>query len=112
MNTYFIVVQADTDANNMLTDSAIFSNDDGNTELYINAEEAREAIARDAESAADAISELGFNGSYNQVEVDSVCKSGFIEAIIKGIEPEDGQFLWLSFGDGSQRTYTVKKVTI
>lgn len=113
MNTYFIVVQADSGTDQYLQKSAIFCDRDGNTELYISAEEAREAIARDVAKVADSISSLSLNDSEETINVETACKEGrLMQEIIKGIEPADGQDVWIRFGDDSQRTYTIKKVTI
>lgn len=112
MKTYFIVVQADCGADQYLQHSAIFCDKDGNTELYINAEEAREAIARDVANVIDSVSSLSFNDSEETINIDNACETGIVEAVIKGIEPANGQDVWLRFGDDSQRTYTIKAITI
>ena len=112
MKTYFIVVQADCGTDQYLQQSAIFCDKDGNTELYINAEEAREAIARDVAKVIDSVSSLSFNDSEETINIDNACETGIVEAVIKCIEPADGQDVWLRFGDDSQRTYTIKAITI
>ena len=112
MTTYFIVVQADTGTDQYLQKSAIFCDNDGNTELYISAEEAREAIARDVANVADSISSLSFNDAEETLNVEKACETGLMQEVIKGIEPADGQDVWIRFGDDSQRTYTIKAVTI
>lgn len=53
MKTYFTVSQADTDSDGYLKNSTILCDKDGNTELYISAEEARESIARTVAEFAD-----------------------------------------------------------
>ena len=40
------------------------------------------------------------------------CETGLVQEVIKGIKAEDAQDVWISFGDGSQRTYTIKALTI
>ena len=112
MKTYYIVVQADCGTDQCLQHSAIFCDKDGNTELYINAEEAREAIARDVANVIDSVLSLSFIDSEDIINIDNACETGIVEAVIKGIEPADGQDVWLRFGDESQRTYTIKAITI
>ena len=112
MKTYFIVVQADTGSDGYLQNSAIFCDNDGNTELYISAEEARESIAREVAKYADVISSLSFNDSDATINIEAACETGLIQEVIKGIKAEDAQDVWIRFGDDSQRTYTIKAVTI
>lgn len=112
MKTYFIVVQADTDSEGYLKNSAIFCDDNGNTELYVSAEEARESIAREVAIYADVISSLSFNDSGFTINIDAACETGLAQEVIKGLEAEDAQDVWIRFGDDSQRTYTIKALTI
>ena len=85
MKTYFIVVQADCGIDDYLQNSTIFCDDNGNTELYINAEEAREAIARDVAKLVDVVSSLAFNDVDDPINIDKACDTGIIEAVIKGM---------------------------
>ena len=112
MKTYFIVAQADTDSEGYLQNTAILCDKDGNTELYVSAEEARESIAREVAKYADVISSLSFNDSEETINIDAACETGLVQEVIKGIKAEDAQDVWISFGDGSQRTYTIKALTI
>lgn len=121
MKTYFIVTQADTGSDGILQHSAIFCDNDGNTELYISAEEAREAIAREVEKYAVMLRSISFNDSDEIINVDDVFHetgliqeliTGLIQEVIKGIKAEDAQDVWCLFEDGSQRTYTIKAVTV
>lgn len=112
MKTYFIVTQADTGSDGILQHSAIFCDCNGNTELYISAEEAREAIAREVERYAVVLRSISFNDSDENINVDDVYEAGLIQEVIKGIKAEDAQYVWCHFEDGSQRTYTIKAVTV
>lgn len=112
MKTYFIIAQADTDSEDILQRSTILCDKDGNTELYISAEEARESIARTVAEFADVISALSFNDSLASIDLDAARETGLVQEVIKGIKAEDAQDVWISFGDGSQRTYTIKALTI
>ena len=112
MKTYFIVAQADTDSEGYLKNTAIFCDNDGNTELYVSAEEARESIARTVAEFADVMSSLSFNDSLVPIDLDAARETGLVQEVIKGIKAEDAQDVWISFGDGSQRTYTIKALTI
>lgn len=112
MKTYFIVAQAGTDSEGYLKNSAIFCDNDGNTELYVSAEEARESIARTVAEFADVITALSFNDSLASIDLKTARETGLAQEVIKGIEAEDAQDVWIRFGDGSQRTYTIKALTI
>jgi hypothetical protein len=112
MKTYFIIAQADTDSEGYLKNSAIFCDNNGNTELYVSAEEARESIAREVAEFADVITALSFNDSLVPIDLKSAREAGLAQEVIKGINAEDGQDVWIRFGDGSQRTYTIKALTI
>ena len=112
MKTYFIVAQADTDSEGYLKNSTILCDKDGNTELYISAEEARESIARTVAEFADVMSALSFNDSLASIDLDAARETGLVQEVIKGIKAEDAQDVWIRFGDGSQRTYTIKTLTI
>ena len=112
MKTYYIVAQADTDSEDILQRSAIFCDGDGNTELYVSAEEARESIARKVAEFADVITDLSFNDSPGSIDLNAACETGLTQEVIKGIEAEDAHYVWIRFGDGSQRTYTIKAITI
>ena len=112
MKTYFIVAQADTDSEGYLKNSTILCDKDGNTELYVSAEEARESIARTVAEFADVMSALSFNDSLVPIDLDAACETGLVQEVIKGIKAEDAQDVWIRFGDGSQRTYTIKALTL
>lgn len=112
MKTYFIVVQADTGSDGYLQNSTIFCDNGGNTELYISAEEARESIAREVAKYADVMSSLSFNDSEETINIEAACETGLMQEVIKGIKAEDAQDVWIRFVDDSQRTYTIKALTI
>ena len=112
MKTYFIVAQADTDSEGYLKNSTILCDEDGNIEIYVSAEEARESIARTVAEFADVMSALSFNDSRVPIDLDAACETGLVQEVIKGIEAEDDQDVWIRFGDGSQRTYTINSITI
>ena len=46
------------------------------------------------------------------VRESAACETGLVQEVIKGIKAENAQDVWISFGDGSQRTYTIKALTI
>lgn len=111
MKTYYIVTQADTDENGHIQyATGVFSDANGNTELYINAEEAREAIAQDV---ANMVGDGSLDVAVNDEEVFSVIswKEAF-EHVMKNMKPESGEYVLLTWSDGSERTYTINKITI
>ena len=61
---------------------------------------------------ADVMSSLSFNDSLVPIDLDAACETGLAQEVIKGIKAEDAQDVWIRFGDGSQRTYTIKALTI
>lgn len=61
---------------------------------------------------ADVMSSLSFNDSLVPIDLDAACETGLVQEVIKGIKAEAAQDVWISFGDGSQRTYTIKALTI
>ena len=61
---------------------------------------------------ADVMSSLSFNDSLVPIDLDAACVTGLGQEVIKGIKAEDAQDVWIRFGDGSQRTYTIKALTI
>ena len=58
------------------------------------------------------MSSLSFNDSLVPIDLDAACETGLVQEVIKGIKAEDAQDVWIRFGDGSQRTYTIKALTI
>ena len=78
MKTYFIVAQADTDSEGYLQNTAILCDNDGNTELYVSAEEAGESIARTVAEFADVISLFLFNDFFVLIDLDVVCEMGLV----------------------------------
>ena len=111
MQTYFIVTQADTNENGHIQyATGVFSDDAGNTELYINAEEARESIANDV---ANMVGDGSLDVAINDEDVFSVTswKEAF-EHVMKNMKPESGQYVLLTWSDGSERTYTINGITI
>ena len=98
MKTYFIVAQADTDSDGYLKSTAIFCDNDGNTELYVSAEEARESIARTVAEFADVMSSLSFNDSLVPIDLDAACETGLVQEVIKGIKAETLKMFGLASG--------------
>jgi hypothetical protein len=111
MTTYYIVTQADTDKNGHINDATgVFDNEDGNTELYINGEEARESIANEVANMVDG-TEL--NISIN--DADTFTATSWKEAyeyVMKNMKPEARQYVLLMWSDGSERSYTINAIQI
>ena len=55
---------------------------------------------------------VSFTPAKDLYDEDAACETGLVQEVIKGIKAEDAQDVWISFGDGSQRTYTIKTLTI
>lgn len=110
MKTYYIVTQADTDENGHFQyATGVFQDDDGNTELYINAEEARESLAKDvAEMCKDGNAFVVNDGE----EVAFETWKEVYEYVMKNLEAKSGQYVLVMFSDGSERNYTINAITI
>ncbi len=111
MTTYYIVTQADTDANGHIQyATGVFANDDGHTELYINGEEARESIAQDV---ANMVGEDSLDFSINdEDEFTATSWKEAYEYVMKHMKPEASQYVLLTWSDGSERTYTINAIQI
>lgn len=110
MTKYYIVTQADTDANGDFEyPVGIFADDDGNTQLCINAEEARQLIAEELAEMCETNVPFSLNGGE---EVVFHLKSKIIEYVLQNMKPEDGQYATLRYSDGEQRLYTLNSITV
>lgn len=110
MKTYFIVTQADTDENGHFQyANGVFQDDDGNTELYINAEEARESLAKDVAEMCKGGNAFSVNDGE---EVAFETWKEVYEYVMKNLEPKGGQYVLVMFSDGSERNYTINSITI
>ena len=87
MTKYYIVTQADTDANGDFEyPVGIFADDDGNTQLCINAEEARQLIAEELAEMCETNVPFSLNDG-EAVEFD--LKSKIIEYVLQNMKPEE-----------------------
>ena len=110
MTNYYIVTQADVDAEGHIgSNTAVFTDEDGNTELYINAEEAREAIANEVANVGQGGVVLSMDGNE---PTEYTLWSDIYTKILNGIDPEDGHFVKITFYDGAERTYTINRITV
>ena len=111
MKTYYIVTQADTDENGHIQyATGVFTDGDGNTELYTNGEEAREAIAQDV---ANMVGDGSLDFSIN--DEDGFTATSWKEAyeyVMNNMKPEAGQYVLLTWSDDSERTYTINAIQI
>ena len=110
MQKYYIVTQADTEDNgHFLYANGVFQDDNGNTQLCINAEEARQLIAEDVAEMCHDGTPFGIN---EDEEVEIRGKKRIINFVLKHMKPEAGQFAEVMFYDGSKRNYTINEITI
>lgn len=120
MNTYFVVTQADIEENgHFLYPNAIFSDDNGNTQLCINGEEARQLLAEDvAEMCSNGTSFAINDGEYVTFDPvdyegeEDVLRIKIIEYVLQNMKPESGQYAEISFSGGNKRNYTINSITI
>ena len=110
MRKYYIVTQADTDEDGHFQyANGVFQDDDGNTELYINAEEARESLAKDVAEMCKDGEEFALN---DEAEVHFNSWKEVYEYVMKNLKPESSQFVEVIWGDGCKRCYTINSITI
>lgn len=110
MRKYYIVTQADTDEDGHFQyANGVFQDDDGNTELYINAEEARESLAKDVAEMCKEGNAFSVN---DEEEVAFETWKEVYEYVMKHLEPKGGQYVLVMFSDGSERNYTINSITI
>lgn len=110
MRKYYIVTQADISENgHFMKPTGVFQDDDGNTELYINAEEARESLAKEV---AEMCKEGNVFAVNDGEEVDFESWEEVYEYVMKHLEPTDGQYVVVMYSDGSERNYTINSITI
>lgn len=110
MRKYYIVTQADiSDNGHFMEPTGVFQDDDGNTELYINAEEARESLAKDVAEMCKEGNAFAVNDGE---EVAFETWKEVYEYVMKNLKPESSQFVEVIWGDGSKRCYTINSITI
>lgn len=115
MKKYYIVTQADTDDNGDFASPVdIFADEAGNTQLYINAEEARQRIAEELAVMCEPCGRIsGREFSLNGGEVVAFdLGSKIIEYVLQNMKPEDGQYAIIQFYEGGQRIYTLHSITV
>ena len=110
MRKYYIVTQADiSDNGHFMEPTGVFQDDDGNTELYINAEEARESLAKDVAEMCKEGNAFAVN---DDEEVAFETWKEVYEYVMKHLEPKSGQYVLVMFSDGSERNYTINAINI
>lgn len=110
MKKYYIVTQADTDSNGDFEyPVCIFSDDNGDTQLCINAEEARQLIAEELAEMCEPNVPFSLNGG--DVVAFDLGKKIF-EYVLQNMKPEDGQYAIIQYSDGEQRLYTLNSITV
>ena len=110
MRKYYIVTQADiSDNGHFMEPTGVFQDDDGNTELYINAEESRESLAKDVAEMCKEGNAFAVNDGE---EVAFETWKEVYEYVMKNLEAESGQYVLVMFSDGSERNYTINSITI
>lgn len=111
MRKYYIVTRADlSDNGHFMEPTRVFQDDDGNTELYINAEEARESLAKDVAEMCKDGKEFALN---DEAEVHFETWKEVYEYVMKNLKPEAYQMVEVIRGVyGSKRCYTINSITI
>ena len=110
MRKYYIVTQADiSDNGHFMEPTGVFQDDDGNTELYINAEEARESLAKDVAEMCKDGEDFALN---DEAEVHFNSWKKVYEYVMKNLKPKALQMVEVIWADGSKRCYTINAITI
>ena len=115
MKKYYIVTQADTDDNGDISSPVgIFADENGDTQLFINAEEARQHIAEELAVMCEPSGRIsGREFSLNDGDVVAFdLGSKIIEYVLQNMKPEDGQYAIIQFYGGGQRIYTLNSITV
>ena len=109
MRKYYIVTQADISDNGHFEPTGLFQDDDGNTELYINAEEARESLAKEVAKMCEDGEDFALN---DEAEVHFETWKEVYEYVMKNLKPEAYQMVEIIWGEGGKRCYTINEITI
>lgn len=104
----YMVAQADTDDEGRNPSVSLFSDDDGNTNVYASPEEAREEIAKEIERIARDDVEIDHSDvSFGNPQFEDDPEKDFYTNVLKRMPAETGETATVNMPGGSTRTFTI-----
>lgn len=103
----YMVAQADTDDDRRNTSVSLFSDSDGNTNIYASSEEAREEIAKEVERIAQEEEIEHSDVSFGNPQFEDDPEQDFYANVLKRMPAEAGETATVNMPDGSTRTFTI-----
>jgi hypothetical protein len=103
----YMVAQADTDDEGRNPSVSLFSDSDGNTNIYASAEEAREEIAKEVERIAQDEGIDHAEVSFGNPQFEDDPDKDFYTNVLKRMPAEAGETATVNLPGGSTRTFTI-----
>ncbi len=103
----YMVAQADTDDEGRNPSVSLFSDSDGNTNIYASAEEAREEIAKEVERIAQDEGIDHADVSFGNPQFEDDPDNDFYTNVLKRMPTETGETATVNLPGGSTRTFTI-----
>ena len=103
----YMVAQADTDDEGRNPSVSLFSDSDGNTNIYASAEEAREEIAKEIERIAQDEELYHSEVSFGNPQFEDDPEQDFYTNVLKRMPAEAGETATVNMPGGSTRTFTI-----
>lgn len=103
----YMVAQADTDDEGRNPSVSLFSDSDGNTNIYASAEEAREEIAKEIERIAQDEELDHSEVSFGNPQFEDDPEKDFYTNVLKRMPAEAGETASVNLPGGSTRTFTI-----
>lgn len=103
----YMVAQADTDDEGRNPSVSLFSDSDGNTNIYASAEEAREEIAKEVERIARDEELYHSEVSFGNPQFEDDPEKDFYANVLKRMPAETGETATVNLPGGSTRTFTI-----
>lgn len=103
----YMVAQADTDDEGRNPSVTLFSDNDGNTNIYASAEEAREEIAKEIERIAKDEEIDHSEVSFGNPQFEDDPEKDFYTNVLKRMPAEAGETATVNMPGGSTRTFTI-----
>lgn len=103
----YMVAQADTDGDGGIPTVTMFTDDDGNTNTYASAEEAREEIAKEIERIAQNEELYHSEVSFSNPQFDDDPEKDFYTNVLKRMPAEANESVTVNMPGGSPRTFTI-----
>ena len=103
----YMVAQADTDDEGRNPSVSLFSDSDGNTNIYASSEEAREEIAKEIERIARDEEIEHSDVSFGNPQFEDDPEKDFYTNVLKRMPAETGETASVNMPGGSTRTFTI-----